>query len=81
MSQVYRMAESATGKARVVVTLFRRMARTAMLGRGQSVLTSPSQRGVTGGWPKRGFVGVVADFAVRQKVVPKSAAKTCSRVS
>jgi hypothetical protein len=36
MSQVYRMAESATVEARGVVTLFRRMARMAMLGSGQS---------------------------------------------
>jgi len=39
------------------------------------------QGGEAGGWSKRGCVGVVAYFAVRQMVVPKSPAKTCRRVS
>lgn len=46
--------------------------------RGQSgTHVSPSQRGVAGGGPKRGCVGVVADFAVRQRM-PRAEDSGCN---
>jgi hypothetical protein len=69
------MAESAT-KAESRRNTIQRMAWDCR------VLTSLCQHRVARGWPKRGFLGVVADFAVRQKMVSRSAAKNLqSRVS